>query len=321
MLDRLLGPARQLEGPPDVGQHPHLAPEVLDLPVDLQRLARERHGLLEALPVVVGVPDGSEHDRLAEPVTGTPGAGEPTLQLGQRLRPWPPRQGMHGQGGRHLPGKGVQFRRGRVVHDVQQVRALVVQPGHGARGVGQSERDDPGLGVVDQRLPRPGQLPGDQGGGAVPGEHPPARSLVRSDQLGGVHAHQVVQLEPARLLLEQEVRGDQAVEQPSRPRHRPVHQCGGSGGRDVGAGGQREQPEQPRLLDVEGLVRPRQHDPDVAGEVVPRREGVQPLLFVAQLCEHVVDTAVRGAGETFAGHRERQRDPGAQVRHLPAPRP
>jgi hypothetical protein len=166
-----------------------------------------------------------------------------------------------------------------------------------ATGVEALRRGDRGVYIVD--------------GDAVQRRPPLLRVVGGPRQLAGVRAEQVVEREPARPVLADQVQAGQFGEQGPHPRGRRTGERGRGGQRDVGTRVHAEEAEQPGRRRAEKPVRPREHRPG-AGGAVARVERVEPPGgFGAGVGELVGEPGqrkrrVRRRAGADSGQRERQ---------------
>ena len=98
----------------------------------------------------------------------------------------------------------------------------------------------------------------------------------------------------------QQVPAGHDVEQPSGPRHRHVGQGGRGGDADLGAGVQLEHPEHAGRLRFQGVVRPREHRPQLQATVFVARQEVRGEAWVV---------VIRAVGRSVAGRSAPVRRP------------
>ena len=149
----------------------------------------------------------------------------------------------------------------------------------------------------------------------VRGRPPVGVAVVGVGALGSVGAQQVVEGEPARGLLGQQVRPGQLGQRGTGLAQRNPGHAGRGGSGDVWAGVQAQQPEHPRRGSVELLVGPGEHGPHVGG-AMPGVERVQPPARVAQVGGQRGQRVPRLPGGAGGGDGQRQRQPRAQFDQL-----
>lgn len=162
------------------------------------------------------------------------------------------------------------------------------------------EQPGGGVGVV--------QVPGAEpfAGGAA--HRPPG---LGGRAFGGVQAEQVVQPVAVAALVGEQVGGGQLVQDGPHDRAALAAERGGRRGRQTGAGGEGQQPEQGARGGGEGAVGEVERRADGRGRVVVDRQRGEQVPAVPQLGDVVGDGAAGAFGDPAGGDRQGERQPAA----------
>ena len=145
---------------------------------------------------------------------------------------------------------------------------------------------------------------------AMHGRGPGLLAIVCLGLFGGVGAEQVVKSVPAGRRLGEQVRAGQLGQRRADLLRLDRGQAGRGGEADVRPRVQAQQPEQPRRGGAQRAVRPREHRPDVGGEVTPV-EGIERAGGLAQLGGEDRQREARAGRGAGGGDRQGQRQPRA----------
>ena len=239
-------------------------------------------GLVMLTQLEVGIGEEAVGVGLRGRVGQPPGGSHRDAPGGHLVVPVAPPVEVVVEGPGQLPGVGVEPGGGGLVDGGQQHGMFRGEPGQGPLMVGGIFRDGSGPARCEgDRVPMRVQQPGGGVGGVqVVVEHPVHRRVplpvvvVGVCLLGGVGAQQVVAGVPARDVFSEQVRPGQLGQE-----HACLSRCdGGEAGHggcgEVRAGVQAQQAEQPGGVGAQGPVGPREHGPDVRGQVTAV-QGVQ----------------------------------------------